>query len=652
MQFLHPNVFYILMIPLVLLFILLLTSKSGIHKYFSAEVLEKLSVKSGFLDKKSRNFLYFLVLFFFIVALSRPVVDKKEQNIKQTLIPIVIALDVSKSMLAQDIFPNRIELAKKKLQQIIEISKNSTIGVVLFAKDSFILSPVTEDFLSLKYIVNNLDTNLNFANGSNIDAVLEATKYMLEDFQVKNLIILSDGGNDNSYEKEIEFAKENNIVVYSIGLATKQGAPIPNTTGEQKGYLTNKNGDIVTVKLNESIKEFSLKSNGGYIDFTLDDSDVKAIVNQINIESQKEELNTQKIKIYTELFYYPLALGLFLLLIALSSFPSFSLRNNVKKKNSKHNSIKVNVIIGFVFISSIFLPNKIYAFDFNFENIKKANEAYENKEYSKASDAYRQVTTNAQSLYNLANSLYKEKKYDDAIKTYNEVVTQDTNLEQKKLYNIGNSYVQKGELEKAKQMYEKALKIKDDKDTVENLEIVKKELEKKKKQKQKDQEQNTNQDNQSNKNNEQNNHQNNNEKSNKQDKQNKNQSNQNENKQDTQSNKSENKENQNLENQEEKDKQDLQKSKEDSYKNFEKNKEQNQTKKNQEALEEQKAKDKMEEQMMQSRLNEEKRKEQILSTQEEKKWMKLLQNQKTPIYLQKVESQSYKESSNEPEQPW
>ena len=80
---------------------------------------------------------------------------------------MVIALDVSTSMLAEDIYPNRISLAKKKLQQIIESANNTTIGVVLFAKDSFILSPVTEDFISLKYIVDNLNTDLDFLNGSN-----------------------------------------------------------------------------------------------------------------------------------------------------------------------------------------------------------------------------------------------------------------------------------------------------------------------------------------------------------------------------------------------------------------------------------------------------------------------------------------------------
>ena len=283
MQFLYPNVFFVMLMPLILLIVLILTSKDTMQRHFAKSILDKLSVGGKSLNKTTRNGLLFITLLLFIVALSRPVINQKEQNIKQSLIPIVIALDVSKSMMANDIYPNRIELAKKKLKEIINLSKNSTIGILLFAKNSFILSPVTEDFISLNYIVNNLDTNLEFSNGSNIFAVLEATSHMLSDYKVKNLIILSDGGNDNGYEKEIEFALKNKIAIYSVGIATSQGAPIPT----KNGYLTNKNGDIVTVKLNESIKNLSLKTQGGYIDFTLDNGDISAIIAQINKQSKK-----------------------------------------------------------------------------------------------------------------------------------------------------------------------------------------------------------------------------------------------------------------------------------------------------------------------------------------------------------------------------
>ena len=469
MQFLYPNVFYMMFIPLLVLIILVLTSKENMQQYFSKEILDKLSVGGNVLDKTTRNGLFFITLILFIFALGRPVINEKEQSLQQNLIPIVIALDVSKSMQATDIYPNRVSLAKEKLKQIIELAKNLTIGIVLFAKDSFILSPVTEDFVSLKYIVENLDTNLDFTNGSNIYATLEATSYMLEEFKVKNLIILSDGGNDNSYDKELEFAKDNNIEIYSIGLATKKGAPIP----QKNGYLTNKDGNIVSVKLNESIKNLSLKSGGGYIDFTNNLNDVEAIVARINKQSKKEELTTQKVKIYTELFYYPLGLALFVLLIALSSFPTIKLKKN-----------NISVIILFALFFSI--PTHSEAEIFEFKNIEKANQYYKDKQYKESADEYRKISTSAQSLYNLANSLYKDKKYKEAIETYSKVITNDKELESKKLHNIGNSYVNTNNLEKAKEFYEKSLKIKEEKETKENIEKEKKKQKKKDKKKKKE----------------------------------------------------------------------------------------------------------------------------------------------------------------------
>ncbi|PIF04685.1 MAG: hypothetical protein CSA86_01085 [Arcobacter sp.] len=608
MEFLNQQVFYLMLIPLLLLFVLIITSKSSVQKYFSKEIVEKLKVGNQFLGKNSRNSIFFFVLILFIIALGRPVINKKEQNIKQSLIPLVIALDVSTSMMATDIYPNRISLAKKKLQEIIKIAKNATIGVVLFAKDSFILSPVTEDFVSLKFIVDNLDTNLDFTNGSNLFSTLEATKYMLEDYKVKNLIVLSDGGNNSNYEEELQYIKENDIVVYSIGLATKEGSPIP----KNGSYLTNSSGDIVTVKLNESIKTLSLQSGGGYIDYTLDMSDVKAIINRINIQSSKEELNLQKVKVYTELFYYPLAVGIFLLLIALSSFPT------IRSKNSIKNLLWIAIVISFSAT-----PTKSFSYTFNFENIDKATKAYKNKDYKTASQFYRKVNTSNESLYNLGNALYKEKKYKAAIDVYNKIVTNNKELGAKKLHNIGNSYVKSNNLEKAKEYYEKSLKIKNDKETKENLDAVNKELEKKKK-----------------KNNKQNNKDQN---KNKDQKKNNKQDNNDKDKNNNKDNKDKNKDQKKKNNQDNKKKNKKDKEQNKNNKDKNKNKEQNKDKKD---------KDKKKEQAKDQKTNTSKNVENKdeLSNLEEKKWMKLLKNQPTPLFIQKVKTN--KESKYDENQPW
>jgi len=587
MSFLNPNVFYMMLLPLILLIILVLTSKEIMRQYFSLEVIKKLQVESGILSKNTRNVLFFIILILFIIALARPVTNKTEQNVKQQLIPIVIALDLSKSMQANDIYPNRVSLAKQKLKAIIQKAKNSTIGVVLFAKDAFILSPVTEDFISLNFIVDNLDTDVNFPNGSNIFATLESTKFMLADFKVKNLIILSDGGNNNEYKNEIEFAKNENIAIYSIGLATKKGSAIP----VENGYLTNRSGNIVTVKLNDSIKNLALKTNGGYIDFTLDNSDVDAILNRITAQSKKENISNQNIVTYTELFYFPLGLALFLLLLVFSSLPTL-------KKQTK------SVIVVLTLIYS--LPINLYSFEFEFEKIEKAKDYYEKQKYDKAENKYRELGATPQSLYNLANALYKNGKYKEAIDIYSKVISEDKNLEANKLHNIGNSYVKQQNLEKAKEFYEKALKIKNDKETKENLELVNKELKKQKKK------QNP---------------------SNKEDKKS-------QNKEQKDQNSSKNKKNNENKNQKKKQDQKKKDSQEQKQQNSQKNNEQKQ----EQQTKQQNGSDAKKQQKVNNM------KQQEISDMEERKWMQRLQNQNSKLFIQKAPTTN-KGNSND-EQPW
>jgi len=613
-----------MLIPLVLLIFLVLTSKDNMQRYFSPQVIDKLKVGTNYLDKNSRNILFFTALVFFVIALARPVIDKKEQKIEQSIIPIVIALDMSKSMWATDIYPNRINLSKQKLKQLINNAKNAHIGVVLFAYDTFVLSPVTSDFVSLNYLVDNIDTSLQFSNGSNILSVIDGTNLMLKDFDKKNLIILSDGGNKKDYTKELELAKQNNITIYSIGIATQKGSPIP----QPNGYLTDQSGNIVTTKLNEAIKDLAVQSGGGYIDFSLDNSDVKAIINKIEIEAQKQKIKSAKYKIYTELFYYPLGFGILMLLFALSSFPNIKL---IKKAS--------------IFLFVILLPYNSKAFELNFQNINKATKAYKQQNYKEAKKYFQKVTPNNQQRYNLANTLYKLKNYKEAIKEYSKIVTKDQNFEANKLYNIANSYVKLNNLQMAKKFYEKSLKIRYDKDTKENLDAVNKELQKQKKQQQKQQNKNNKNDNKNNQNNKKQN-KNNKKQQNQNNKNQKNQQQNQNNKSNKQNNKNQNNKKQNQQNNKN-NKQDNQKQQNKNKQNQDKQNKQNQSKK------EQSKKKKQELSTNKERINKnfiQNKKDKYISTKEEKKWLQLLQNKKTPIFLRKITNKH--KGDNSEYQPW
>ncbi len=559
---------------------LIITNKDTFQKYFSKEVIEKLSIKNTYMNKTTRNILLFISLILMIISLARPVANEKEQSFKQEVASIVVAIDVSKSMLATDLYPNRLVFAKQKLLNLIDLSKKNAIAVILFAKSSFILSPVTQDFNSLKILVENLNPGINFNNGSNIFSTLETTNKLLKGYENKNLIILTDGGNNDSYEKEIEYANKNKINIYTIATATNKAAPIKLDNGD---FMTKKDGSIVTVSLNENIKNLSFNTNGGYIKYSNSNEDIKQILNDIDKKSSKKELESKKFKTYTELFYYPLATSIFLLLIAFSSLP------NLKRKSTHL------IILGLIFV---FNTNNLQAFEFDFKTIEKADEYYDEGKYKEASLEYKKVAKTPEANYNLANSYYKNKEFKKAQEAYKNVVSANKDLEFKKLHNLGNTYVKLKDLENAKKMYENALKIKEDKETRENLEIVEKLLKDKNKNQQENK--NNDKDQQENKNNDK--------------------------------NKQEENKQENKKQKQDKNKQQDSKSKEKKQENKnskdEKNNQQNKEQENK----------KLKNQNKKIKQNE-------ISDLEEKKWLEQLQKDKTPVLLKKVKTKNEDTSS-------
>ena len=568
MSFIYLNVLFLMLIPSFILMYFILTKQSKLNTYFSKNALEKLSVSNQYFSNKSRSITLFLALIFMIIALARPVTNEKINDIESQLNAVVIAIDVSKSMNAIDIYPNRLEFAKRKLLDIIDTSNTEAIGVILFAKSSFLLSAVTQDLASLKLLLNNLDRGINFDNGTNIFSTLETTQKLLKDYSSKNLILLTDGGDNKDFDNEIKFANENKINIYTLALGTLQGSVIKLNDGN---FLTNKDGDIVNVKLNESIKELSLKTNGGYINYSLDNSDINQILSDINSKSQKEKFDNTKYKSYTELFYYPLALGVFLLLIAFSSLPSFT----------KNKSSLCVILLSLIFTSNLNL-HASSIFDFNI--IKEANNAYEKEEYEKASNEFEKLDSNEARDYNLANSYYKDNKFKEAIELYKNIQSSNKDLEFKKLHNLGNSYAKNKDFQNAIKSYEEALKLKNDKNTKENLELAKKLLE----------DQDNKQDN---------------------------------NNQDKKQNEEEKKDNQ--DNKEQKKQED---------------KQENQQKEESKKSENQKQEQSQKEQEEQNK--EDARKQNIMSDYEEQKWLKELENQKTNSLLKKMESSNEDSISN------
>ncbi|MFT7004329.1 MAG: Ca-activated chloride channel family protein [Sulfurimonas sp.] len=465
MSFLHPEFLYYMLAPLFILFGLLLSQKETQAPFFSQEIMEKLRVGSNTLTLRARNTLFLFIGFFMILALAQPVIDDGVVVIKAKSADIMIALDISDSMLAKDVYPNRLELAKQKALTLLSEAPTERVGIMAFAKNSYLVSPLSFDTSAVGFLLTQLDTTSITEKGTDFLSVLDVFSKSQKSEGEKYLLVLSDGGDSHDFSKEIALAKENNIVIFVLGMGTQKGAPIK----LKDGSFIKQNGNILVSKLNENISDLATKTGGVYIKNTTSSSDITAMYKEIKGIGKTKELKSEEIHKYIPLFYYPVAIALFLLLIATSS---------MRKKVTQQLPL-VFVLFGFMFAS---IDAKAGILDFM--DIKEAKTAYEVGDYEKSAQLYEKYgeeSKKGESFFNAGNSLYKQKKYKEALESYEKATFDDESLSAKNYSNKGNAFVKSQNLQKAVESYEKSLKIKEDKDTRENLEAVKKFMEKQKK---------------------------------------------------------------------------------------------------------------------------------------------------------------------------
>ncbi|MFA5233967.1 MAG: VWA domain-containing protein [Sulfurimonas sp.] len=462
MTFLHPEFLYYMLPPLFILFGLLLTQKEAHADFFSKDVMDRLRVSANTLTQRVRNALFFLMAFFMIIALAQPVIKEGKVEIKAKSADIMIALDISDSMLATDVYPNRLESAKQKVLTLLDSAPNERIGIAAFAKNSYLVSPLSFDTASVAFLLRGLETSSITEKGTDFLSMLKNVSKTQKSQEKKLLLILSDGGDKSDFGDEIEHAKKNGIKVFVLGMGTNQGAPIK----LQDGTFIKHNGEIIISKINEDIAQLATKTGGVYIENTTSSNDIKTMLKEIMSMSEEKELKSQEIEKNRPLFYYPLGMALLILLIATSSFH--------KKTLSAKNSI-------FILFFLLFSNQHVEAGILDFMDLKKAKEAYESGDYeasAKLYSEYAQKSKNPESYYNGANAYYKQKKYKEAIESYKRATFEDGESRAKNFSNLGSAYAKEGDLQKAIESYEESLKIKEDKETRENLKEVEKLLKK------------------------------------------------------------------------------------------------------------------------------------------------------------------------------
>ena len=256
-----------------------------------------------------------------IFALARPVINKGEIKIKQSYTNVVVGFDISQSMFVDDLYPNRFEFAKRKFYTLLKYFKNTKVALIGFSSRAFLISPLTEDYNSLKFLTKNLGLEYLNLRGTSIMSALEAANNLFENREKKVLLLFTDGSDKKDFSQEIAYAKRHNIVVFVYATATDKGGVIKT----KRGILKDRNGNIVIVKRNDAIKKLALETGGAYMVYSLEDADMKKLA-QIIDSKFKSDSKQKVIKNRVELFYYPLMASIVLVFMALFSLPRKGLK--------------------------------------------------------------------------------------------------------------------------------------------------------------------------------------------------------------------------------------------------------------------------------------------------------------------------------------
>ena len=294
--------------------------KKRIQKSFgSAVVLKRLSPDLSFFKSSLKFIILCLAVGFLVIGLINPKIGTKLETIKREGVDIVFAIDVSKSMLAEDVAPNRLEKSKQLVTQIINNLASDRVGIIAYAGKAFPQLPITTDYASAKMFLQSMNTDMLSSQGTAINEAIQLSRNYFDDEEQTNrvLIIISDGEDHNDLSVEVaEAASEEGIKIYTIGVGSENGGPIPlKRNGVVRSYKKDQNNETVITKLNkETLRLIANEAKGSYID----GSQTAAVVEQVRAilsVMDKKEFEAKEFAEYKDQFQWFLGIGLFFLIL-------------------------------------------------------------------------------------------------------------------------------------------------------------------------------------------------------------------------------------------------------------------------------------------------------------------------------------------------
>lgn len=316
--------FCLTILPLALFFVIFRIIKNKKQRQFTNERLFKRLAPNCSTFKPWLKFgLLSLMLLLLGIALSNPKIGTKMETVKREGVDVVFAIDVSKSMLAQDVSPNRLEKAKRLVSETLNQLKGDRVGIVAYAASAYPQLPLTTDYSAARMFLQSLNTDMLSSQGTAIQEAIQMASSYFSDANptARILILISDGEDHEMGASEIAYEAANQgIRIYSIGVGTEKGSTIPIDNGGNISYKRDKNGEVVITKLNSGLlSEIARNANGSYIDGDNTSKAVEEIVSLLD-GIEKSEFETQQYVDYADQFQWFLFAVIVILLIDLLLF--------------------------------------------------------------------------------------------------------------------------------------------------------------------------------------------------------------------------------------------------------------------------------------------------------------------------------------------
>lgn len=460
-RFEDPIYLWLLLIaPLlaVLRFVLVRFQRKKMLHFGDMELIRQLSPTSS----KYRPFVKFWLLMFavslIIVMIARPQFGTRISNEKREGIEAIICMDISNSMLSQDVVPSRLEKSKLLIEDLVDHFHEDKIGLVVFAGDAFVQLPITGDYVSAKMFLDDITPSLIQSQGTDIGQAVHVAMHSFTKNNAtgKAIIIITDGeDHEGGAEEAVEKAQKAGINVFVLGIGSSKGAPIPLNSGE---YLKDKSGNTVMTHLDENMcRQLAKAGRGTYIH--VDNSNVAEM--QLDREISKLQKGDMRSVIYSDYDEQFQAVGIIVLILLILEVLILEAKNpimnNWKIFNRKKDMGRILFMLIFI------LCTLTISAQTDRQNIREGNRSYRAHNYKDANTSYRKALTenpkNDRATYNLGCTLQRQKKDNVAEEQYKHVTESSTDKHLRSLayYNMALMKHQKGNLDEAIRDYKNAL---------------------------------------------------------------------------------------------------------------------------------------------------------------------------------------------------